>query len=169
MNEMTCDHVLDRLPELAAERVGEPDAGAIRAHLGGCAACAEAWSVVSLLAEAGPAPAPPGLEARLQAAVRSDQARTAAPAAAAGRRRSMPHWRLAAAAGIVLALATPVLMDRMGTESGVLSDDLEVAEALTESLPSPWLGEDEGMVAGAPVLDGLSDEALEQLLEEMGG
>lgn len=167
MNEMTCDHVLDRLPDLAAGRIGESDAAALHAHLGGCADCAEAWSVVSLLAEAGPAPVPPGLEARLQAAVRADGVGSAA--GAAGGRRGIPHWRLAAAAGIVLALATPVLMDRMGTGNGVLPDDLEVAEALTESLPSPWLGEDEGIVAGAPVLDGLSDEALEQLLEEMGG
>jgi hypothetical protein len=32
---------------------------------------------------------------------------------------------------------------------------------------SPWVSED-GLIAGAPALDGLSDEALQILLDEMG-
>lgn len=165
MNITNCDHVLEALPDLAAGRVPADEAASLRAHLAGCDGCAEAFDVVQLLAEAGPAPVPAGLEARLHAAVRADRATSAD---AVRRRWRVPAWGLAAAAGLVLAVATPVLVDRMGTSTTTPPDDLEVAEALTERLPSPWL-DDDGIVAGAPVLDGLSDEALQQLLEEMGG
>ncbi|MEQ9568902.1 MAG: zf-HC2 domain-containing protein, partial [Longimicrobiales bacterium] len=74
MNATTCEHVLDRLPDLAGGRIEGPDADALRAHLEACPECREAWSVVSLLAEAEPTPVPAGLEARLQAAVRADRA-----------------------------------------------------------------------------------------------
>ena len=37
-----------------------------------------------------------------------------------------------------------------------------------EPLPESWMGDD-GVVAGAPVFDALSDEALVTLLEEMEG
>jgi hypothetical protein len=47
-------------------------------------------------------------------------------------------------------------------------DDVELTAELGDRLPSPWVGDDE-MLAGAPMFDGLSDELLEQLLEELGG
>ncbi len=40
--------------------------------------------------------------------------------------------------------------------------------ASQEPLPEAWLWDD-GMVAGAPVFDGLSDEDLEALLKEFEG
>ena len=162
MMEWNCEEVLARLPEVAHGHDG-PDTSGVHEHLDGCASCREEWEVVRLLAEAGPVPVPATLEARVQAAVRAG----AQPGL--GRRRSVPTWRLAAAAGIVLAVATPILVDQMSDRQLGTLDDAEVTAALGERLPSPWLDDDEGIVAGAPVLDGLSDEALEQLLEEMGG
>lgn len=162
MTEWNCEEVLARLPEVARGLDGEDTRG-VREHLEACATCREEWEVVALLAEAGPAPVPPTLEARLQAAVRADAAR-----GVVRRPRPFPAWRLAAAAGVALAIATPVLVNQMSDRPLDTLDDAEVTAAVGERLPSPWLDDVEGIVAGAPVLDGLSDEALEQLLEEMG-
>jgi hypothetical protein len=167
MTHWNCDEVLARLPELAHGR-GESEARDVYEHLESCANCQEEWEIVSLLVEAGPAPVPSTLEARLTAAVRADTERSV-DGRPVRRPRSVPTWRLAAAAGIVLAIATPVLVDRMSDRPIGMLDEMEVTAALGDRLPSPWLDDEEGIVAGAPVLDGLSDEALEQLLEEMGG
>ena len=71
---------------------------------------------------------------------------------------------MSAAAILVLALGTKVVMDGMGPE--IVLDPIAVAAQ--EPLPESWLWDD-GMVAGAPVFDGLSDEDLEALLEEFEG
>lgn len=168
----TCDQVQDRLPEFLGGRLDDAERERVQSHLEGCADCAAALEVVQLLAAAPPRPVPTGLESRLQTAVRAEvfgpPARGAAPATRRGWRT--PQWALAAAAGLALAVATPVLMEQMGpvgpASTEVAVDDAEVTAMLTESLPSPWFG-DEGTVAGAPVLDDLSDDALLQLLEEM--
>jgi anti-sigma factor RsiW len=167
MKEWNCDEVLERLPELARGQ-GELQGPEVFAHLESCTNCREEWEMVSLLMEAGAAPVPSTLEARLKAAVRADVER-AADRRPVRRARSVPTWRLAAAAGIVLAIATPILVDRMADGPVGTLNETEVTAALGDRLPSPWLDDEEGLVAGAPVLDGLSDEALEQLLEEMGG
>ena len=167
MTNWNCDEVLARLPELAHGR-GESEAQEVFEHLESCENCQAEWEIVSLLVDAGPAPVPSDLEARLTAAVRAD-AEERVDGRSVRRTRSIPTWRLAAAAGIILAVATPVLVDRMADQPTGLLDEAEVTAALGDRLPSPWLDDEEGIVAGVPVLDGLSDEALEQLLLEMGG
>ena len=167
MTNWNCDEVLARLPELAHGR-GESETQEVYEHLESCANCRDEWEIVRLLVEAGPAAVPSALEARLTAAVRGDAGRTG-DGRSVRRTRSVPTWRLAAAAGVILAVATPILVDRMADQPTGLLDETEITAALGDRLPSPWLDDEEGIVAGAPVLDGLSDEALEQLLEEMGG
>ncbi|MBT8337898.1 MAG: zf-HC2 domain-containing protein [Gemmatimonadetes bacterium] len=173
MNEIRCADIVDRLPVLAAGQVEAAEVDLMRQHLSECASCRDEWTVVELLHEAGPAPVPAGLEARLHAAVRDVAGQTVGSSVvggAPGRKRwRVPSWGLAAAAGIVLAVATPVLVERMGDAPVPTIDDVEIEIALGERLPSPWLDDEEDVVAGAAVLDGLSDEALERLLEEMGG
>lgn len=167
MNGSNCTEMLDRLPDLAEGRLPETEAGVIESHLATCVACRAEYEMVQLLVAAGPTPVPTGLEGRLQDAVR----RKFAPAGSASRRRSarrVPAWGLAAAAGLVLAVATPVLVQRMGSVPGPVADDAEMAAELGDRLPSPWIG-DEAMLAGAPMLDGLSDEMLAELLKELGG
>lgn len=173
MNATDCSEILDRLPELAAGEVPAGEAERVHAHLRACADCRADWEIVQLLEEAGPRPVPAGLEGRIVRELRAAEPSPPMPAAprhggGARGRRWIPRWGLAAAAGVVLAVATPVLVERMGDNAVVAPDPIELEEAVGDRLPSPWLDE-EGIVAGAPVLDGLSDEALEQLLEEMGG
>lgn len=172
MTRLHCDEVLERLPEwLAVQRkAGVEDD--VRAHLDSCAACASEARMVRLLMEAGPATVPPELEVRLQEAVRAEFANGAGATAGAAptvRRRRMPTWQLAAAAGAILAVATPVLMDRMQDRAGPAVEEADLAVAVADRLPSPWLDDEVDLVAGAPVLDGLTDDDLRLLLEEMGG
>ncbi len=127
--------------------------------------------MVDLLRKAGPPAVPSDLEARLIAAVRVEFGGDGAGDAAVTpiRRRRMPPWQLAAAAGLVLAVATPVLMDRMQERPGPVVDDPTVEVAVVDRLPSPWLDDDAAVVGGEPVLDDLTDDDLRLLLEEMGG
>jgi hypothetical protein len=73
----------------------------------------------------------------------------------------VPAWALAAAAVAVLALGTPSLMERLNQPGSGLPG-MEDLEATTPV----WLAE-RSLVAGAPVLESLTDEQLARLLEEM--
>jgi hypothetical protein len=80
------------------------------------------------------------------------------------RRFRVPVWGLSAAAVAVLALGTSLIWGG-GSGDGV-QDPVLVASQ--DPAPEAWLWDD-GMVAGAPVYDGLSDEDLEALLEDFEG
>jgi anti-sigma factor (TIGR02949 family) len=83
---MECREVQDHLAELARNQFAPDLADAVRAHVAGCAACAEALRVEAALralirGQAPRYPAPPALRARVQTALR----RAGRPAA--------PGWR----------------------------------------------------------------------------
>jgi len=65
---------------------------------------------------------------------------------------------------VVLALGTGVIWHNR-TSDPTLDPILVASE---EPIPEEWLWDD-GMVAGAPVFDDLSDEDLEALIEEYEG
>jgi hypothetical protein len=160
-----CATIQDQLPDLAAGRLGEAERAGVEVHLRGCAACSEAFETLCLLA-AAPVEAPAGLEGRIQAAVRSGSA--AAPLADARpstgrarpgqRRRWMaPVWGLAAAAAVALLMGRTLLPSADSEPDLLAMADGEI----------PVLLADDAMVAGALVLDGLSDDDLALLLEEL--
>lgn len=164
-----CATIQDQLPDLAAGRLGKAARAGVEVHLRGCAACSEAFETLSLLA-AAPVAAPAGLEERIQAAVRSESAaaRGADPLADARpspgrarlgqRRRWMaPAWGLAAAAAVALLMGRTLLPSADSEPDLLAMADGEL----------PVLLEDDAMVAGALVLDGLSDDDLALLLEEL--
>lgn len=175
MTGRDCDKVRDLLPELVAESIGPDDHGMVEAHLGICAACRDELEVVEALRRARPE-VPPDLETRIKARVREELVgEEVGPSGKGalrengvlpfGRRWRVPVWGLSAAALLVLALGTGLIWTGdSGTD--VVQDPIIVASQ--EDLPESWLWDD-GMVAGAPVLDGLSDEDLEALLEEFEG
>lgn len=182
MKRLTCDTVRDRMPELAREDLEPQDAALLRSHVEECRACADEWQIVRLVSAAPRVRAPDGLEERVRrAAAEALRERRTGPgsrgAAAGGvapvRRRRVPTWGLAAAAGVVLALGTPLLVQRMqsplpgGADTRETVGD-EVAAEVQQLLPTAYVSDDP-VVAGAPVFDGLSDDALLALLEEMGG
>lgn len=147
----------------------------VEAHLGVCPDCRKELDLIRALRDVRPE-VPPGLEGRIQARVQEEVAREptwiaeeASPETGRGipifgRPRRVPAWALSAAAVVILALSTGVIWKQRVLD--VVQDPIVVASL--DPLPEAWLWDD-GMVAGAPVFDGLSDEDLEALLEELEG
>jgi len=159
---------------LVGGSIAPEDDGMVEAHLGICPSCREELEVVEALYSARPE-VPAGLEARIQGHVReeligedSGDSKVSAVDGIRGislvRTRRIPAWALSAAAVVVLALGTSVIWNQRVPDA--LQDPIVVASQ--EPLPEAWLWDD-GMVAGAPVFDGLSDEDLEALLKEFEG
>lgn len=150
MNETGCERTRERIPDFVAGRVPPALRAEIEAHIGECAECRDEAELVALLLASRPS-APPELAPRIEKAVRL------LPSSAARR----PWWGLAAAAVAALALGIGVASRHDRTTSDLSA---YVADTETEGL---WLSDD-GLIAGAPALDALSDDALVQLLDEMG-
>ena len=172
---MTRDQVMDLLPDHVAGRLSEAQSEAVRAYLEDCAECRAEAALLEALAEAPPVAPPPGLEDRVVAAALDAQRRQSGvgggegPGVTAIRRRGVPSWAMGAAAVLVLALGTPLLMDRMSDSEGGLGDPVaSVSEEFEEPDATVWASED-GLIAGAPVLETLTDEELALLLEEFEG
>lgn len=174
MTGSACEGIKDLLADVAAGTLPQEKVDPIQGHLLSCEDCRAELEILRDLRAglAGELAVPEGLEGRIQARVREEfeEALTEGAGSAIGvmgtrtRRRRVPTWALSAAAVVVLALGTGVIWNRVGMD-GVL-DPLAVASQ--EPLPEAWLWDD-GMVAGAPVFDGLSDEDLVALLEEFEG
>ena len=173
---MTCERVCDLLPDWVEGRLEADEAAAIRTHVESCAECAAEAEVVRLIATAGPVSAPEGLEARVVAATlaAARDLRVSGGSQSDVRpirpRWAVPQWALGAAAVLVLALGTPLLMDRMADSSDadtIVDTPVEIA-AVEDPIATVWASDD-GLIAGAPVLETLTDEELALLLEEMGG
>ncbi len=160
MNTMTCEELADRLPDWAAGRLAGPEAEATAAHVHGCADCAAQAALLRALVASRPT-APAGMSERIAVALR-EPSRSAPPAITGWRR---PQWVVSAAAVLVLALGTVVFR-----QTAEPTDVTAVSSALgdvVEEEPVAWTLDD-GAVAGAPVLDDLSEEALATLIEELG-
>ena len=166
MTHEQCDRIRDQLPEFLSGGLGRADADEAEAHLAGCEGCRGEVEVLAALLRACPEP-PSGLEGRIQARVQEEFGTEEKPAEVIPIRprfRRIPSWALSAAALLVLALGTKALLDENGQD--LVQDPIVVANQ--DPLPEAWLWDD-GMVAGDLVLDGLTDEDLEALLEELGG
>ncbi|MFH1764241.1 MAG: zf-HC2 domain-containing protein [Gemmatimonadota bacterium] len=175
MKSRDCETIRDRIPEFSAGVVTPEEGGMIEAHLVSCADCQEDLEVIMAVRGARPE-VPSDLEARIQARIRKEMTRERSAGSGEdsrqtnpaipifGRRRFAPAWALSAAAVVILALGTGVIWNRQAPD--LFQDPIVVASQ--EPLPEAWLWDD-GMVAGAPVFDGLSDEELEALLKEFEG
>lgn len=161
MSESKCGEVRELLPLYAEGVLGDPS-GVVE-HLAVCGDCRAELDLVRALAQSRPL-APADLASVVSASVQADLADirvrpTTAPATA--RRTVTPWWQLTAAAVAALALG-------VGVTSNLGSPELlpvpEYASELEEE--DLWLSGD-GLLAGAPALDALSDEALAQLLDEL--
>ena len=172
MNARHCEAWQDRLPELAGGLLSHRDATETKAHLRECESCRDEYEVVRAVRLASP-PIPPGLEARIQGRVREEflgaeepdgSGHAAAEILPLQPRFRVSTWGLSAAAVVILALGTGLIWTNRSGD--VVQEPIVVAAQ--EAAPEAWLWDD-GMVAGAPVYDGLSDEDLEALLEEFEG
>ena len=152
MSDIRCEKARESVPLLAAGALEGPDRAALEAHLAVCTECAREAELARLLFSTRPSP-PEGLAQRITAAVQRE--------GRLSRAALRPWWGLSAAAVAVLALGIGVMGYR---------DVPPVAVPVYAADPGGselWLSDD-GLVAGAPSFDALSDEALEQLLNELG-
>jgi anti-sigma factor RsiW len=148
--ETGCAEVRELLPDYAAGRLEETVAGRVDEHVATCDECREELDLVGMLFATRVAP-PAGLDDRVVSAL--------------GRRTTVAHrpwWGLSAAAVAAVAVG-------IGISSGptVTTDSLQGAPIATEFEEGAFWVSDDGLLAGAPAVEDLSDEALEQLLEEL--
>ena len=150
MSGVECGTVREQLPLLVTAALPAEDAAAVEAHCAACEACAAEAELVWALFTTRPQ-APSGLVESVMGAVRAGAARPSP--------LSRPWWGLAAAGVAALALG-------IGMDSGS-SPRLDVpAFAYETSDDAVWLSDD-GLVAGAPSWETLSDETLAELLEDL--
>jgi len=147
MNDEACGSVRALIPDFAAGRLGTAEVGLLKDHVAACADCRAELDLVRLL-YAGRAEAPAALLERItRSAVSQRPART--------------WWGISAAAIAALALGIGIVSDQASDPT------LEVPAFAREAEEGEiWLSDD-GLVAGAPALEDLSDEALLELLDEL--
>jgi anti-sigma factor RsiW len=148
-NEGECGRVRELIPDYVSAILSVPARAEVDAHARACGECRAELELAALLLASRPA-APAALLGRIQRAARND-------------RRTPAHtwWGVSAAAIAALALGIGITSNR-ASEPGadVPGYAYEAAEG------EIWVSDD-GLVAGAPALDELSDEALLQLLDEL--
>lgn len=152
----TCNDAQDRLPELVTSRLASGERATLEAHVAGCPECREVLETLQLLAAAPPR-VPEGIEARIRERLRARTPRAEVPRASSPRWRT-PAWALAAAAVVALLLGRSLLSSRTEGPAFIALGESDLPVLL-----------DEALVAGAPVLDGLTDEEINLLLEEFEG
>jgi hypothetical protein len=142
-----CGAVRELLPDLAAGRLPAADGARIESHLARCADCRAELDLVLLLYTTR-IEAPAGLLDRIT--------RTSI-----ARRPARTWWGISAAAIAALALGIGIVSDEAPTTGSDVPAFVREAEE-----GEIWLSDD-GLVAGAPALDDLSDEALIELLDQL--
>jgi anti-sigma factor RsiW len=185
MSEYSCEQVRDLLPELQAHVLERSARQAVEHHLGTCAECAGDLALIRDLAAAGPEPAPGSID-RIRAALDAERAGAAGterridsspdrPAEVvpigtdgAGRPGSRGRewtWSLRAAAVLVVALGVTQWMS--GTGETPADVDVPTETASLEEDGTTFFGAEDGVIAGGPVLEDLSDDALASVLEDL--
>jgi hypothetical protein len=173
MSDTTCEVVRPLLPDWVANALEQSAAESVRLHVLACEQCRSESETLRALLRARPVP-PEHLAARIQQALRAD--RPAIPPAGSGdaqdgRSPGFFGWLgsgpagLAAAAVVVLALGTAVIWPQVRDRVQAPGPE---ASPVSSMLLDSWSGDD-GIIAGAPVLEELTDEQLLTLLEELGG
>lgn len=147
--ERACARTRDRLPLRGLRALSHDELAELEAHLLRCVDCRAEAELVESLQASSPEPPPSILAGVLEA-------RTARKETDGSDWR---RWAIRSAAVLVLALGASVIWGRDGGTDAVWALALE-----TE--PPAWYGSD-WVVAGQPIPEGLPDEVLRGLLEEI--
>ncbi len=149
MSRTKCEWIRELIPDYAAGRLNDDEIALAGLHFADCNECRDELDLVQLVFSSR-VMEPEDLADKINAAVHNHRV--------TGHRQ---WWGAAAAAVALLAIGLNMIMDRSG------SGDLPLAESEFEiESENLWLTDD-ALIAGAPMLGGLSDEALRQLLEEL--
>tara|TARA_B110000116_G_C16717034_1_gene527321 strand:- start:61 stop:534 length:474 start_codon:yes stop_codon:yes gene_type:complete len=147
VSNVKCETVREWIPDYVSGRPSGLDVASLESHLETCDECKAEVGLARLIFESR-IDAPDGLARRVREAVRSDHTSG-----------SRPWWSISAAAVAALAI-------------GISSNNLAQIEisvpgyAYESETGDLWLSDD-GLIAGAPAFDGLTNEALLQLLDEL--
>lgn len=148
MIEATCATVRELMPDHARGELAFPRVAEVEAHLSGCGDCRAEHAIVGALLSSR-RPAPPRLAEGVVAAIRRER-----PSG------SRPWWGISAAAVAALALGIGIGSKAGSSAYAPPAFGTETEEGVL------WLTDD-GLLAGAPILDDLSDEAIMELLDEL--
>lgn len=149
MSHTDCGMIREYLPDAATDRLSSGELDAVQGHLLSCEDCAAELELIQMLRAAPPA-VPTELADHVATAVRTSR-----------RPARRPWWGISAAAVAALALGINVSTEpREQIDAAIPGFVSETAEG------ELWLSDD-GLLAGEPSLEGLSDEALMELLEEL--
>jgi hypothetical protein len=149
MNDERCGSVRELIPDFVGSRLSPADLGVVDGHVIDCRECAAELELAQVILASRPS-APPELLERL---VRSVGASRTAPV--------RTWWAVSAAAIAALALGIGISSDSsLQAPIEVPGYAYEVGEG------DVWLSDD-GLLAGAPLFDHLSDDALLRLLDEL--
>ena len=149
MNETECGTVRELIPDFVGSRLAAEGVERVEGHVRACAEClAELELAQVLLASRASVP-----EELLERIMRNSVTERSAPA--------RTWWGVSAAAIAALALGIGI------TSDPAQEAPVEVPGFAYEAEEGEIWSSDDGLLAGAPALDELSDEALLQLLDEL--
>jgi hypothetical protein len=164
---MNRDEIKDALPDWVAGRL-EPEQADTVGHAVELDDELRAEAELVRTISEGREAVPPDLPNEIMAAVARDRRGISRPGTSRmSVRRAAPAWAVGVAAVLALALGTMTILDPSSSGGGS-SENADALAAVLDDGYSPWVADD-GTVAGAPLLDGLSEEDLASLLEELGG
>lgn len=149
MSETECGAVREQIPDVGAGRSDEGVVALVESHVAGCSECAAELELVRVL-YASRARAPEGLSESVTRRLRQER-----------RPDRRPWWGISAAA--VAALALGIGLTARPTVDPAPGEGVEM---VVEADDEYWLSDD-GILAGAPVFEALSDETLAELLDEL--
>lgn len=151
MSGTECGAVRESIPDVGAGRADEDVVRRVTAHVAGCADCASELELVRSVFVGRPR-IPADLSQSVVHGVR-------------GKRRSLqrPWWGISAAA--VAALALGIGITSAPSRDG--ASDAESIEVVVDAESDEFWLADDGILAGAPVFEALSDEALAEFLDEL--
>jgi len=148
MSLESCESIRELIPDFVGSRLGEEELRAVEEHVDGCRECLAELELAQMILASRP-DAPAGLIERVTRAVVEER-----------RSPARPWWGLTAAAVAALALG-------IGISSEDTREPVEVpGYAFEADEGEVWLSDD-GLMAGAPLFDGLSDESLLALLDDL--
>jgi anti-sigma factor RsiW len=151
MSDFDCGTIRELIPDFVGSRLPADDLEIVEAHVLTCADCRAELELAQMILAGRPA-APSGLLDRITRAVELDRVDRRAP--------TRTWWGISAAAVAALALGIGITSKPASQGSEVPGYAYEVDEG------EIWVSGD-GLLAGAPLFDGLSDDALAQLLDEL--
>jgi anti-sigma factor RsiW len=148
MSDMACGSIREMIPDFIGSRLGDEELDEVERHITECGECRAELELAQMIF-ASRASVPESLLERVRRS-----------AVAAPRAPSRAWWGVSAAAVAALALGIGISSEQTETTLDVPGFASEVEEGVVWS-------SDDGLMAGAPLFDALSDESLLQLLDDL--